>query len=218
MLDNIAALYCEAQLTEFGVDCTLNKPVRLSQLAELVNSQSRENLTLADGTPTPNPSAEVTKSTILDLDKDPEVGPRILLTEDNPFNQKVAVAMLRLLGCRADVADNGVQAVDMARRNQYDLVFMDCQMPIMDGYEATRRIRRLPAPANEVCIVAMTANALSGDRNACLQAGMDDFMSKPITKDVLAAMLEEWGILEDTLEDTLEETQEAADSAKTVKT
>jgi two-component system sensor histidine kinase/response regulator len=196
MLNDISASYDEDQLIKFGVNRTLEKPVRLSQLSQLVAGQSTALPTAASVSP-PTDVPPVNPATItLDLDQDPEDGPRILLAEDNPFNQKVAVAMLRLLGCRADVADNGVQAVDKARRNTYDLVFMDCQMPVMDGYEATRRIRQLPAPANEVCIVAMTANALSGDRDACFKTGMDDFMSKPITKDVLAAMLDEWGILE----------------------
>jgi CheY-like chemotaxis protein len=122
-------------------------------------------------------------------------GPRVLLAEDNPFNQKVATAMLKLLGCRVDVAATGVEAVSMARDVAYDLVLMDCQMPVMDGYEATRRIRELPAPAGAVTIIAMTANALSGDRKACFTAGMDDFLSKPITKAMLGDMMRKWEIV-----------------------
>ena len=119
----------------------------------------------------------------------------MLLAEDNPFNQKVATAMLKLLGCRVQVAANGVEAVTMARDGAFDLVLMDCQMPAMDGYEATRRIRELPAPAGAVTIIAMTANALSGDRKACFAAGMDDFLSKPITKAMLSDMMNKWEIV-----------------------
>ena len=93
------------------------------------------------------------------------------------------------------VANNGCEAVDLATREVFDLVFMDCQMPEMDGYEATRRIRALDGPAATVPIVAMTANALSGDREACFAAGMDDFLSKPITKDMLVAILKRVGLL-----------------------
>jgi CheY-like chemotaxis protein len=102
--------------------------------------------------------------------------------------------MLRMLGCRVDVAATGVEAVDMARHHEHDLVLMDCQMPVMDGYEATRRIRQLPGPAGEINIVAMTANALSGDRRACFDAGMNDFLSKPITRDMLHDMLKKWDV------------------------
>ena len=119
----------------------------------------------------------------------------MLLAEDNPFNQKVATAMLKLLGCRVQVAANGVEAVTMAREGVFDLVLMDCQMPAMDGYEATRRIRELPSPAGAVTIIAMTANALSGDRKACFAAGMDDFLSKPITKAMLSDMMNKWEIV-----------------------
>jgi len=121
-------------------------------------------------------------------------GPRVLLAEDNPFNQKVATAMLRLLGCSVEVAATGVEAVALARTGAFDLVLMDCQMPVMDGYEATRRIRELPAPADAVTVIAMTANALSGDRKACFASGMDDFLSKPITKAMLADMMRKWEI------------------------
>jgi CheY-like chemotaxis protein len=102
--------------------------------------------------------------------------------------------MLRLLGCSVEVAGTGVQAVDMVRRGDFELVLMDCQMPVMDGYEATRRIRRLPEPLCHTNIVAMTANALSGDRRACFDVGMNDFLSKPITKEMLRQMLLKWEI------------------------
>jgi CheY-like chemotaxis protein len=126
---------------------------------------------------------------------DADDGPRILLAEDNAFNQKVAVSMLTMLGCRVEVACNGAEALDMLQRGEYDLVCMDCQMPEMDGYEATRRIRALPGGASRIPIVAMTANALNGDRQACLDAGMDDFLCKPINKVMLGEMLEKYGLV-----------------------
>jgi signal transduction histidine kinase/CheY-like chemotaxis protein len=113
---------------------------------------------------------------------------RILLAEDNVVNQKVALQMLLKLGCRADVASNGLEVLDALERQTYDLVLLDVQMPEMDGLEAARRIRQrwTPGPA----IVAMTANALRGDREACLAAGMDDYLSKPVSLPALASALE----------------------------
>jgi len=116
----------------------------------------------------------------------------ILLAEDNPFNQKVATGMLKILGYTTEVATNGVEAVALAQAKDFDLVFMDCQMPEMDGYEATRRIRQIEGERGRVTVIAMTANVLSGDRSACFDAGMDDFLSKPITKKKLSEMLAKW--------------------------
>ncbi|HVT40515.1 MAG TPA: response regulator [Gemmatimonadaceae bacterium] len=105
---------------------------------------------------------------------------RVLLAEDNPVNQLVATRMLEKLGCVVDVAADGVQAVEMSGRVPYDVIFMDVQMPNLDGLEATRRIRqRMTTP--RVRIIAMTANAMAGDRERCLDAGMDDYVAKPIT-------------------------------------
>ncbi|MEM7097396.1 MAG: response regulator [Pseudomonadota bacterium] len=121
-------------------------------------------------------------------------GLKILVAEDNPVNQKVATRMLEKLGATADVAANGVEAVDMWHQFEYDLIFMDCQMPEMDGYGATSQIRafekesgRRPTP-----IIAMTANALAGDRENCLAAGMDDYASKPIKLDQLGQLITIW--------------------------
>jgi CheY-like chemotaxis protein len=108
------------------------------------------------------------------------------LAEDNLVNQKVITQMLGKLGCQADVAGNGAQAVAAAARKDYDLVFMDVQMPEMDGYEATARIRQIVPRQRQPYIVALTANAMAGDQEKCLAAGMDAYLTKPI---VLAALL-----------------------------
>jgi CheY-like chemotaxis protein len=125
---------------------------------------------------------------------DPDMGKRhplhILLAEDNPINQKVAVRLFERLGYRADVAGNGLEALQALERQHYDVVFMDIQMPEMDGDEATRRIRRDMPPERQPHIIAMTANALEGDREKYLSRGMDDYVSKPIRVEALIAALE----------------------------
>ena len=107
----------------------------------------------------------------------------VLLVEDNPLNQKVASEMLSQLGCRVTMVVNGAEALDSIHNKDFDLVFMDCQMPVMDGYEATRQIRQWESKncREPIPIVALTANALKGDRKKCLSAGMSDYMSKPYT-------------------------------------
>jgi signal transduction histidine kinase/DNA-binding response OmpR family regulator len=116
----------------------------------------------------------------------------ILVAEDNVINQQVAVGVLEKLGHRADVADDGHAAVAMVQGHRYDLVLMDVQMPGMSGLDATRAIRALAGPVRTIPIIAMTANAMKDDRAQCLAAGMDDYISKPVERAKLAALLEHW--------------------------
>ncbi len=122
----------------------------------------------------------------------PRFHARVLLAEDAPLNREIACALLQNLGCRVQTVENGALAVQRVQQEPFDLVLMDCQMPEMDGFEATRRIRAWEqgqAAAAPLTIVALTANALSGDREACLAAGMTDYMAKPITGARLAETL-----------------------------
>ena len=163
-----------------GVDLELIKPVRPSQLFDVLN-------TLLATRPNATPAAvEVPAPPIPRLHR----GARVLVVEDNAANLKVAIRIVERLGYRADMAGNGAEAVKILRGVDYDAVLMDCQMPEMDGYEATKLIRS--QERRHTPIIAMTASAMAGDRERCLAAGMDDYVSKPIKLHIVAAVLERW--------------------------
>lgn len=119
---------------------------------------------------------------------------KVLLAEDNLTNQIVAEGMLELFGCKVDLAVNGVEAVEARKKNNYDLILMDCQMPELDGYSATGQIREFEQQtrAAHIPVVALTAHVMSGDRQQCLAAGMDDYLSKPLQQEQLQAVIEKW--------------------------
>ncbi|AGX43181.1 response regulator [Clostridium saccharobutylicum] len=116
--------------------------------------------------------------------------PRILLVEDNQVNRKIVISMLKSHNMTCDVALNGSQALKAISEKDYDIVFMDCQMPIMDGYESTAKIRRMEGDKKHTTIIAMTANAMQGDRQKCIDAGMDDYISKPVNFEIMFNMIE----------------------------
>jgi CheY-like chemotaxis protein len=117
----------------------------------------------------------------------------VLVAEDNVVNQMLARRLFEKLGCKMDLAVNGLEAVRMARSVDYDVIFMDCSMPELDGYEATARLRQLARPTERrVPIIALTANVMAEDRAKCLAAGMDDYLSKPIHIQALKGALQRW--------------------------
>jgi CheY-like chemotaxis protein len=127
------------------------------------------------------------------IDDGLRLGYRVLLAEDNPINQKVALAFLKRWACEVTVVPDGKQAVEAMREHQFDAVLMDCHMPVMDGYQATAAIRAFEAHSGRhTPIVAMTANALQGDRERCITSGMDDYVPKPVKPDVLHGALSRW--------------------------
>lgn len=117
---------------------------------------------------------------------------RVLIVEDNVVNQTVMKSIVEKLGCVANISNNGQEAVDYLKQNQVDLVFMDCQMPIKDGYEATRDIRCHEADGFNVPIIAVTANVMSGDKARCLESGMDDYVKKPVKLAAIKAVLKNY--------------------------
>jgi CheY-like chemotaxis protein len=121
-----------------------------------------------------------------------EFQPIVLLVEDNPVNQLVAQRMLQLEGCEVDIAHNGAEAIARVQGRQYDLVLMDCHMPVMDGFEATAQLRLMPELGARLPIVALTASVLDADRQRCLEAGMDATLAKPLGRAALSQTLAEW--------------------------
>jgi CheY-like chemotaxis protein/HPt (histidine-containing phosphotransfer) domain-containing protein len=184
----------EARMRGAGIRAWLPKPIRQSQLLNcLVDvltsgrtwtppaAPARSAPSAAEGSRTP-PRPEVAGKV--------RKRARILLAEDHALNQRVVLKTLERLGFRADAVSTGREAVEAVARQGYDLVLMDCQMPEMDGYEATRAIRKLGGPRGRVPIVGVTAHALEGDREKCLAAGMDDYVSKPLLPGDLTRILE----------------------------
>ena len=139
-----------------------------------------------------NPKSLVTQDSIVETQKRPL---HILLVEDNLINQKVASITLQKMGHSLQIANNGQEALDMMAATVFDLVLMDCQMPVMDGYEATKAIRVKEGRRQHTPIIAMTANAMQGDREKCLAAGMDDFLTKPVVFSEMAATIERWAVI-----------------------
>jgi signal transduction histidine kinase/DNA-binding response OmpR family regulator len=182
MLTSYADRTRHAQARAAGIRRVTTKPVRRGQLLDALLTA------LA-----PEPEGGVASVPIAargEMPTNPHA--RILVAEDNPVNQQLARAMLKRFGYQADVAGNGQEAVDGVMTVSYDLVLMDCQMPVMDGFEATRIIREREGTKRHTCIIAVTANAMEGDRERCLAAGMDDYLPKPFRANDLRHVLSRW--------------------------
>lgn len=189
----------KVEMKEIGITRTITKPIRPSQLmdvlVEIWDIQQRKSGShrRIDSPPAQYPSLPTERLFVLSQ-KLPET--HVLVVEDNIINQKFAVRMLEKFGCRVAVAQNGKEALSMLEKQSYSLVFMDCQMPEMDGFEATQLIRIQEKEAGQLVdknvIIAMTANAMQGDRERCLAAGMDDYIAKPVTPEVIRDVLEHW--------------------------
>ena len=193
ILTSLGKTMSSVELKAVGIDAYLVKPVKRSRLfdclVDVVGHAKAEDIFSKPvvAAPTVGPAAPAL----------PKV--RILLAEDNRVNQKVALAQLKKLGCSADVAANGLEVLSALARLPYDVIFMDCLMPEMDGYEATQAIRKLEQNTGGPCpwkaplyVCAMTANAMEGDREKCIASGMDDYISKPARLTELQAALERW--------------------------
>lgn len=202
MLSSVGELDDTGQWLMAGITAYLNKPVRQSELYEVLIRVLGGHKHKQSG-PQPATIADKIKKAL-------RFSGSILVAEDNPVNQVLVVEMLENLGCDVTVVENGREVIDAVTptimdpmKSPYDLVLMDCQMPEMDGFEATRKVRQAESHNSmrqRIPIIALTANAMEGDREHCLQAGMDDYLSKPFTQDQLMDVLERWLPLEATIE------------------
>jgi CheY-like chemotaxis protein/HPt (histidine-containing phosphotransfer) domain-containing protein len=174
----------DARPWEAGVSIFVHKPIRPAQLLDALCRAMNVQLQREKKAPaTPVFDAKFAKRFPL----------RVLLADDNPINQKVGLSVLQKLGYRADMANNGIEVLQALEQKAYDIVLLDVQMPEMDGLEAARKICERWTRDKRPCIIAMTGNALMGDREKCLAAGMDDYISKPVRIAELQSALERWG-------------------------
>jgi signal transduction histidine kinase/CheY-like chemotaxis protein len=198
MLTSVGRQGDAQRLKEIGFAGYLLKPVRYSQMFGMLaavwgahkNGQPLEFVTrhtlLEAGPAAPQPPLPAAAG------RDTPHQARTLVAEDNVVNQRLAKAILEKLGCRVDLAANGREALERLEQSAYDVVFMDCQMPEMDGYEATQEIRKQYADRERIPIIAMTAHAMPGDREKCLDAGMDDYIAKPVRPENFEDVLSRW--------------------------
>lgn len=185
MLTSMMQEQSAEQLEEIGIQLCLRKPVRQSLLFDNIISVVNDSYALSADNKTSKPDSQNVKNI-------PQRSERILVAEDNPVNQKVVGGLLKKMGFTADMVMNGNEAVNAVLSKDYDLVFMDCQMPELDGYEATGAIRKLDNGRAGTTIIALTANAMKGDREKCESAGMNDYLSKPINPVALQQILDKW--------------------------
>ena len=187
MLTSAAADDGGRSMAKAGVEAHINKPARPAQL--------RKCIAKAVGA-TPSPPADIGTSATRSVKTLANFADgKILLVEDNPVNREVATQMLNVMQCRVQEVTNGREAVDIMRQTKFDLILMDCEMPVMDGYEATQAIREWEIDAGEdrhTPIIALTAHALPADRRRCLESGMDDYLAKPFTMGQLRTILIHW--------------------------
>ena len=183
----------DPQPAELGIVGLVHKPIRPSQLLDTLCRALNVQVQREKRAPT---------APVLDPCLSQRLPLRLLLADDNPINQKVGLSVLQKLGYRADVANNGLEVLKALEQKAYDLLFLDVQMPEMDGLEAARQIAKRWPPDRRPRIVAMTGNALMGDREKCLAAGMDDYISKPVRVGELQAAIERWGPLSTRKSDT----------------
>jgi CheY-like chemotaxis protein len=190
MLTSLGARGDALRFQAIGFTAYAAKPIRHQEL-EAVLSLALAERDEAELSPRPIATRHAAREM---LDRFAGRRARILLAEDNITNQQVALGILKKLGLRADAVANGAEVLQALETIPYDLVLMDVQMPVMDGLEATQRIRdpRSAAPDHGIPIIAMTAHAMTGDREKCLAAGMDDYLPKPVAPLALADILEKW--------------------------
>jgi len=186
LITSVGERLSDTEAKEKGISYCISKPVKQTRLyAALAEVLRQKSIVSLDGEEVA-PDLEAATVAKRNL--------RVLVAEDNTVNQKVVVQQLLKLGCNADVVGNGQEVIATLERIPYDVVFMDCQMPEMDGWEATRRIRQREAEQSRppVHVVAMTANAMSADRELCVAAGMNDFVAKPVRLEELARVLDQF--------------------------
>lgn len=167
-----------------GFQAWLRQPVRQRELLDTL-----EALRLSHSATILGPGALLRQSEFVPIQAKLQ-GLRILLAEDNRVNQKVVTGILKRGGCTFTVVDNGAQALEKLGQDEFDVVLMDCHMPVMDGFTAAQRIRFLEGPASQIPIVALTAGALAEDRDRCTEAGMNHFLAKPFRAEELLSLLE----------------------------
>lgn len=183
-----------ADRIECGFSECLMKPVRITHILKIIQGFVPDGFA-TDEESSKNAAADVPSARTPvgeDCASSDEIATRILLVEDDPINRMVATAALESMNVDVTVAENGQEGVDAFMAAEFDIVLMDCQMPIMDGYEATGRIRTFEGGGGHTPVVALTANALMGDREKCLTAGMDDYLTKPLKFDDLKRVIDQW--------------------------